>query len=291
MDKFYTKARGKINLSLNVLNKREDGYHNLELTFQIINLYDEIYIEKTSSNDIELYCTCAEFKTEDNLVYKAYKLLKEKYHQITGLKVKLIKHIPTGTGMAGGSADCANFILALNKMFNLNLTKEKLITIGKSLGADVPACMHRCATLGRGIGENLQKINSKLKYYLVIVKPDVSFSTKEMFNKIDLKGNITQRYTAEQIKQALEEENVDLLVENMYNVFEDAVDNKELIDNIKQELIANGASSSLMTGSGSCVYGIFTDRQIAKQAYKNLRKKYLTFITIPYEKKGVNIFD
>ena len=124
MEKIYVKARAKINLSLNVLNKRPDNYHNLESIFQKINLYDELYIEKTNTNTIEIITNLENVKLEDNIIYKAYTKLKEKYKQIEGIKVTLNKRIPTEAGLAGGSTDCASFILAINKLYNLNLNEK-----------------------------------------------------------------------------------------------------------------------------------------------------------------------
>jgi len=148
MEKLYIKARGKVNLTLNVLNKREDGYHDLESVFQIINLYDEMYIEKTSSNDLDITCNVKDLDNANNIIHKAYTVLKQKHSNITGVKVNLIKNIPNESGLGGGSADCANFLIAMNKLFSLNYSKQDLIDIGKTLGADVPPCLHTNALLG-----------------------------------------------------------------------------------------------------------------------------------------------
>jgi len=142
MDKIYVKARGKINLTLNVLDKRDDGYHDLESVFQIISLYDELYIEKAHSNSLEITCNVGSLENDNNIISKAYTLLKQKHPEITGLTVNLVKNIPNESGLGGGSADCANFLIAMNKMFNLNYSKQDLIDIGKTLGADVPPCLH-----------------------------------------------------------------------------------------------------------------------------------------------------
>ena len=142
MNKLYVKARGKLNLTLNILDKRDDGYHDLESVFQIINLYDEMYIEKTASRSLDITCNIENLENGNNIISKAYTLLIAKHPEITGVKVNLIKKIPNESGIGGGSADCANFLIAMNKLFNLKYTKQNLIDIGKTLGADVPPCLH-----------------------------------------------------------------------------------------------------------------------------------------------------
>ncbi len=153
MNKIYSKARAKINLNLIVLNKREDNYHNIKSIFQKINLYDELYITKTENNSFELETNIEEINNKENIIYKAYNKLKEKYSFITGVKVKLNKKIPMQTGLAGGSTDCASFILSMNKLFNLNLSKKEIVDIGKSLGADVIQCFYNNAIMAEGIGD------------------------------------------------------------------------------------------------------------------------------------------
>lgn len=153
MNKMYIKARGKVNLTLNVLDKREDGYHNLESVFQIINLYDEMYIEKTKSKTLELICNVEHLHNSNNIIHKAYDILIKRHPNISGIRVNLVKHIPSEAGLGGGSADCANFLIAMNKLYRLNYNKQDLIDIGKTLGADVPPCLNTgtlFATRNRG---------------------------------------------------------------------------------------------------------------------------------------------
>lgn len=275
MDKIYTKTRAKINLTLNILNKRDDGYHNLESVFQKINLYDELYIEKNTSNLMTIDCTKPELNGECNLIYKAYIKLKQKYPIISGINIKLLKKIPMQAGLGGGSADCAGFLLAMNKLFDLNMNMYDLIDIGKTLGADVPACLFKSAVKGEGIGEIITKINTKLKYYLVIIKPEISCSTGAMFQVLD-NSNITQKYNTDIVIQALEANNLQLLADNLYNVFEEILIDE--VKDVKNNLIANGALASLLSGSGSCVFGIFENKDTAKKAYDILKKNYETYI-------------
>ena len=286
MDKVYIKARAKINLSLEVSDKREDNYHNLQSVFQKINLYDEIYIYKTKNDSIELNTNIEELNNKENIIYKAYIKLKEKYKGITGIKVELNKRIPIQAGLAGGSTDCAGFILGMNKLFNLNLTKNEIISLGSSLGADVVPCMYNKAILAEGIGDVITEIDTNFKYYILIIKPEKSCNTKEMYNKLDSKKRETKKKNTMNIIKALEKKDIELLSNNLYNSFEEVVDTK----NIKNDLINNKAQGTLLAGSGSCVFGVFKNKEDAKFAYKNLKDKYRTYITTSYNSSRREIF-
>ena len=278
MNKIYMKARAKINLTLEVLDKREDNYHNLKSVFQKVNLYDELYIYKTNSNNFELETNIDELNNKENIIYKAYVKLKEKFNQITGVRVVLNKRIPMQAGMAGGSTDCASFLLGMNKLFKLNLTKNELVSLGKSLGADVVPCLYNKAILAEGIGDIITKINTNFKFYIVIIKPELSCNTGEMFRKLDSRQRILKIDNSNNIIKALENNNIELLSSNLYNTFEEVVE----AESIKAELIKNKALSALLTGSGSCVFGIFRNKEEAKSAYKNLKNKYKTYICTSY---------
>lgn len=282
MDKIYMKARAKVNLSLEILGKRPDNYHNLKSVFQKVNLYDELYVEKRETNECEIQTNVRNLNSKDNIIYKAYLKLKEMYPKITGIKVNLNKRIPMEAGIAGGSTDCASFILCMNKLFALNMSKEERENMGKSLGADVVPCFYNQAVLAEGIGEIITPIKTNYKYYMVIIKPQMSCSTGKMFRKIDEKGEILQKENSENVIKGLENNNIELLSSNLYNIFEEVIEEKEIIENIKKELIKYGANSSLLTGSGSCVFGIFKDKKTAKYAYNELKTKHETYICTSY---------
>lgn len=288
MEQIYMKARAKINLCLNVINKREDNYHNIKSIFQKINLYDEIYIRKIATNELKLITNVNELNNDENIICKAYNKLKEKY-KIAGVEVKLNKKIPMQAGLAGGSTDCAAFILCINKLFCLNLSKKEIEKLSISLGADVVPCLYNKALLVEGIGDIIKEIETNFKYYILIIKPNISNNTKEMYSKLDEKKEIKQIDNSNKILKALKENNIELFRNNLYNVFEEAIENKDIIENIKNEFIKNGAISTLMTGSGSCVYGIYKNKDTAKKAYENLRKKYKTYICTSYNSKRDNI--
>lgn len=290
MKKIYIKARAKVNLNLEILGKREDNYHNLESVFQKVNLYDEIYIKKTQTDDFKLNINVKELDTKENIIYKAYVKLKEQYKAIRGIEVTVNKKIPMQAGMAGGSTDCAAFIIAMNKLFDLKLTKKEMEFLGKSLGADVVPCFYNKAIKAEGIGDIITNIDTHFKYYMVIIKPEIACNTKEMFQKIDAKKDLKQLHTTDNIIKALENKDIYLLANNLYNVFEEVIQEKEITQDIKKELIKNGSLQALMTGSGSCVYGIFENKQLAQNAYIALKDKYQTYICTSYNVKKGEMF-
>lgn len=277
----YLKARAKINLYLDVINKREDNYHNIKSIFQKINLYDEIFITKTTTNNINLNTNIDSLNNDKNIIYKAYKVLKEKYN-IGGVKVILNKKIPMQAGLGGGSSDCAGFLLGMNKLFGLNLSKKQLEEIGKKLGADVVPCLYDGAVIAEGIGDIVTPIKTDFKYYLVILKPYISCVTKEMYAVIDKQEKSVKEDTTERIIKGLQNNNAGFISDNLYNIFESVMNNKELINDLKEKLVQNGANGSLMTGSGSCVFGVFEDKNTAKKAYQKLKEEFETYICSAY---------
>lgn len=241
MEEIYIKARAKINLTLEVVGRREDNYHNIKSVFQKINLYDELYIKKTKNDSFKLETNVEVLNNKENIIYKAYVKLKEKYPNITGIQVKLNKKIPMQAGLAGGSTDCASFLLAMNRLFDLKLSKTEIENIGKSLGADVVPCLYSGAILGEGIGEIVTPIHTKLRYYLVIIKPKISCNTKEMFKKIDEENDIRKLNNSDKMIQALEQNKLELAANNLYNIFESVIEEKYRIQDIKEELVKQGA--------------------------------------------------
>lgn len=281
METVYKKARAKVNLTLNVLERRSDGYHNLETIFQKISLYDEIYVSKVNrAEGIKINTNIIELEGEDNIIFKAYEVLKNKFKNITGVDVTLKKNIPIQAGLAGGSTDCATFIECINKLFSLNLSLKEMVDIGVTLGADVPQAFYNMPVVARGVGEMIEEIESKAKYYIIAIKPNFSCNTKKMYEKLDSgKEKVTQKYTLKDMRQALEQGNVKKIAKNLYNVFENEVDN---IESIKQEVLKAGALGGLMSGSGSTVFGVFEDKEKAKEGYRKLKQKYETYYSISY---------
>lgn len=271
------EARGKINLTLNVFGCREDGYHDLELIFQPISLSDILTVEKKAEAGLEFTCTVKELENEDNLVYRTYERLLERYPGIGGLRVHLEKRIPYGSGLGGGSADVAALIRAVNQMFGLQLGRKEMMELGAGLGADVPACMLSRAAVGTGIGDQLSLIDTEMEYPLLLLQPKELFSTASMYQKLDEAGSLSQERLTDQVKRGLETGNLSEICDNLYNVFEEVVPDRDRLQELKALLVEYGASASLMTGSGSCVYGIFKDAAMRDQAYADLKKEYQVY--------------
>lgn len=280
MEKLYVKARAKVNLTLAVLEKKEDGYHNLDSVFQKINLYDEIWLEKIEEDKFVLDSDIKDVQLEDNIIYKAFYKLQKEYGKFGGVKVTLKKNIPMQAGLAGGSTDCASFLIAINKLYELGISRVKLEKIAKELGADVVPCMYNGAVLANGIGEKIQKIDTSLKYYFVIIKPNFSCNTGEMYRKLDEKEKKKQN-TSHLMIEALNKKDFKKMSENMMNDFELVLEeNQEFVD-AKKTLEEQGAKT-LLAGSGSCVFGVFERKEEAKRAYNNLKKMYKTYICTSY---------
>lgn len=280
METVYKKARAKINLTLNILGKREDGYHELETIFQKISLYDELIISKTNEHDnIKINTNIEVLKGEDNIIFKCYEILKNKFDKIGGIEVELKKNIPMQAGLAGGSTDCGAFIEGMNELFCLNLSKKEMLEIGVTLGADVPQSLYNIPIIARGIGEKIEEIKSNAKFNILVIKPDFICNTKEMFEKIDSKDLGGQEYNTSKMKQALESENIQQIAKKLYNVFELTIENAE---QIKREIIEAGAIGTLMSGSGSTFFGIFENKEKAKEGFRKLNKKYETYYCLSY---------
>ena len=279
MDKIFLKARAKVNLTLEILNKREDNYHNLKSVFQKISLYDEIWIYKIEDNDFKLETNIDELNSKDNIIYKAYVKLKERfYDRITGVKVVLNKKIPMQAGLAGGSTDCASFLIGINKLFKLNMNKQEIEALGKSLGADVVPCMYNKAILAEGIGEIITRINTNFKYYILVLKPEFECNTGKMYQMLDAKDRNLEKENTENVINALENKNIEILSSNLYNSFEEVVD----VNNIKEDLLKNRALGALLSGSGSGVFGVFNNKEDIKYAYSNLKNKYKAYMCLSY---------
>ena len=269
-------SNSKINLNLLITGKRKDGYHNIKSVFQKISLSDTLTISK--SDKFEIISNIKNVNTEDNIVYKAYIKLKELY-DIPPVKVELDKRIPMEAGLGGGSADAAAFLTGINKLFSLKIPKRELIKIGRSLGADVVPLLYDGAVLAKGIGSNIKIIKSKIKFYIVIVKPKYGSNTKEMYKEYDLnKENIKELDYTDDIIKALENNNLSLLKGKLYNVFEDVYKEKESLNTIKSKLLELKSTSALLSGSGSSIYGLYNDKMDAERAYDKLKEEYDVYL-------------
>lgn len=272
MNQIILKARAKINLTLDVLNKREDGYHDVEMIMQTINLYDTILIEKTKKERIKLVTNLKWLPCDNkNLAYKAATIMREKYKIKPGIFMELRKRIPVSAGLAGGSSDAASVLIGMRSLFGIRVSTSELMTIGKELGADVPYCIMRGTALAQGIGDKLTRLPFFPECYVVLVKPPVSISTQYIYDSLDT-NTIKKRPNTQLVIEAIKNNNLSVIAENMYNVME-TVTAKEhpVINDLKSFLIDKGALGAIMSGSGPTVFGLFDDKVKAKQAYYRLK--------------------
>lgn len=288
MDKIQLKALAKINLGLDVLRRREDGYHEVKMIMQTISLYDELMLKKIKKPEIQLRTNLPYLPTnENNLAYQAAKLLMEEYQIPGGLLIQLEKKIPVAAGMAGGSSDAAAVLWGINQMYHLGLSRKELMERGVRLGADVPYCILRGTALAEGIGEKLKTLPPMPKCYLLIAKPGISVSTKFVYENLHVNELETKKHPdVDAMITALRQKDLALLSARMGNILElVTIPAHPVIDKIKQEMQKAGALGAMMSGSGPTVFGIFDTQPKARKAYRALRASQLAkqlYLTVPY---------
>lgn len=291
MDKIQLKALAKINLGLDVLRRREDGYHEVKMIMQTIGLHDDLEIRKTKTLGIQVKTNLYYLPTnENNLVYKAAKLLMDEFQIQDGVSIQLKKRIPVAAGMAGGSSDGAAVLWGINQMYGLGLSMQALMERGVRLGADVPYCIQRGTALAEGIGEKLSVLPPMPKCTILIAKPGISVSTKFVYENLhanDLKPE--QHPDVDSMIEAMRQKDLRLLCSRMGNVLETVtIPAYPVINEIKRTMMDNGAIGSMMSGSGPTVFGIFDSPAAAKQAMKAVRAAKLAkqiCLTTPYNVK------
>lgn len=277
MKQIELKALAKINLGLDVLGRRENGYHDVRMVMQSIYLYDEVKLEKTAEQGITVVSNLSFLPTGDgNIAYKAARLLKEEFQITEGIKITLIKHIPVAAGLAGGSSNAAAVLFGMNRMFRLGLSQKELMERGVRLGADVPYCIMRGTVLAEGIGEKLSVLPAMPKCTVLIAKPPVSVSTKVVYEALDAK-EITEHPDIDGIIKGLKNNSLKEVAACMGNVLEDVtIPMHPVIKQIKQEMKSAGALNAMMSGSGPTVFGLFESRAAAREAQRRIREKSLT---------------
>lgn len=274
MDSIRLKARAKINLGLDVLGKREDGYHEVRMVMQTIGIYDRLILTKIPEEEIRITSNLAFLPVnENNLIYKAIKLLKDEYHFPGGVSVDLNKFIPVAAGMAGGSTDAASTMFGVNRLFGLNLSMGKMMELGVRLGADVPYCVMRGTALAEGIGEKLTRITPVPHMWILIAKPQINVSTRLVYEQLDM-GGIQKHPDIDGIIRAIEVQDVVRIAQSMGNVLENVtVPLYPVIETIKQDMLSHGAINAMMSGSGPTVFGIFPDEQTTLACQAFLKEK------------------
>lgn len=270
------KALAKINLGLDVVRRREDGYHEVRMIMQTIHLYDRLDIKRTQEPGIQIQTNLSFLPVnENNLIYKAAKLLMDEFSITDGVSVKLDKRIPVAAGMAGGSTDAAAMLIGVNRLFSLGLTKRQLMERGVQIGADVPYCIMRGTALAEGIGEELSPLPPMVKCPVLIAKPSISVSTKFVYQNLKL-DDTTIHPDIDRMIDDIKAKNLHDIAAHMGNVLETVtIPNYPVIDEIKKHMLSNGAVGAMMSGSGPTVFGLFDDEDTAKKAYKAMRSSHL----------------
>ncbi len=276
MKELIVKAHAKINLGLDVLRRREDGYHDLRMIMQMVGLHDRIYMKRTRTQGIHLQTNLSFLPVdENNLVCKAAALLMEEFAISEGLFIDLQKHIPVAAGLAGGSSDAAAVLVGINRMFQLGLTKQELMKRAVTIGADVPYCVLRGTALAEGIGEVLTPLPAPPECRVVLAKPAVHVSTRFVYGNLKA-DEITQHPKIDEQILALKEGDLKRLASLMGNVLETVtVPAYPVIDTIRECMMESGAIGARMSGSGPTVFGLFTDLSAAQEACRRLRERDL----------------
>lgn len=274
MDQITIRAYGKINLTLDITGKRKDGYHLLEMIMQSVDIYDTVNVKKSESNKITIKCSEGDAPSDDsNIAYKAAELMISRFEKAKAVDIDIIKRIPAGAGMAGGSSDAAAVLFAMDRLFDLGLTEDELKDMGLKLGADVPFCLKGGTVFAKGIGEDLTFLEF-MPLDLIVIKPEDSVSTDRIYKNVDI-NKITKRPDNKSAIKAIKDNDKELLISSMYNVLEPVTAGfVPVISDIEKKLAGFGAVSAMMTGSGSAVFGIFDDEDIMNNAYTELLKIY-----------------
>ena len=264
------KAYAKINLMLDIINRRTDGYHDLFMIMQSVGVYDTVTVKENKSKTISITCNLDDIPlNEKNIAWKsAEAFFKYTKKRNRGIEIDIVKRIPHAAGLAGGSADGAAVILALNEIYKTNLSEDDLIKIGVKVGADLPFCLTGGTKLAQGIGEAISKVRQLPKCYFVLAKPDFAVNTGAAFSQFDTSG---KTHTPDKFGMlcAVQARDLQLICFKMENVFEQFIEVPGRI-NIKEIMKNNGALGACMSGSGPTVFGVFTDKECAEKAAAEL---------------------
>lgn len=289
------QAFAKINLGLDVLGKREDGYHEVRMIMQTIRMYDQLDMRKSVEPGIHLTTNKKYIPVdENNLVWRAAKLMMDTCGIMEGVSLHLHKVIPVAAGMAGGSSDAAATLVGMNRLFHCGLSKEKLMELGVQIGADVPYCVLRGTALAEGIGEKLTVLPPMPDCWILIGKPGISVSTKYVYTTLDLNTD-TVHPDIDGMKKALEDGNLYGITERMGNVLQDVtIPAYPEVERIKEQMKTLGAVNAMMSGSGPTVFGIFDNEEKAQEACQKLRESgscQQVFLTVPFNNYGGKTID
>ena len=278
MDKLRLKALAKINLGLDVLRRREDGYHEVRMIMQTVGIYDQIELVRQKEPGIRVKTNLFYLpENENNLVYKAAKLLMDEFSIEDGVFIDLNKYIPVAAGMAGGSSDAASVLYGMNRMFQLGLSRRELMERGVSIGADVPYCILRGTALAEGIGEKLTALPPMPKCWVLVAKPGISVSTKFVYENLHANELRPEQHPdIDAVMEGIEAGNLRQTAQAMGNVLE-LVTAREypVIEEIKAFMKKQGALNAMMSGSGPTVLGLFEQKETARRAFHHLQRMNL----------------
>ena len=284
------RALAKINLGLDVLRRREDGYHELRMIMQTINMYDQLDMEISEEPGIKITTNLPYVPVnQNNLVYRAANMLMEEFQIKEGLTVDLQKMIPVAAGMAGGSSDAAAAMIGVNRLFQLGLSVKDLMERGVKIGADVPYCLLRGTALAEGIGDKLRALPACPDCYVLIGKPGISVSTKFVYE--NLRANELKTHPRiDEMLDAIQWHNLYKMADLMENVLETVtIPQYPIIAEIKNHMKEHGALNAMMSGSGPTVFGLFDDKVLADHACEALRESRLArtvFLTTVFNNGG-----
>ena len=267
MEQITRKAYAKINIGLDVLRRREDGYHEVKMIMQTVDLCDDLLFERTAQPGIELRIDCTELPVNsDNLIYKAADMLLRAKGITEGVRITLTKRIPIAAGMAGGSSDAATAMWGVNELFHMGYSVGELQEMGVKLGADIPYCLVGGTMLSEGIGEILTPLPAPPACYLVIAKPDINVSTAFVYGNLHA-DRLTEHPDIDGMIKAIREGSLEGMTDRLGNVLETVtVREYPVIEELKELLRAQGAENALMSGSGPTVFGIFREKEVAESA-------------------------
>jgi 4-diphosphocytidyl-2-C-methyl-D-erythritol kinase len=273
------RAYAKINIGLKILNKREDGYHNIETIFHRINLFDELRFQ--DSSDLLLECNHPNIPTDNrNLCIKAAKILQKNYNVSKGVKISLNKNIPIGAGLGGGSSDAAYVLKHLQKFLGIEIPKQELYQLAINIGSDVPYFLDKGTAYATGRGEQLEYFHLNIPYWIMLVQPNVHISTAWAYANLKLKPHKQEKYLKELLINNIQYP--EKLRELIHNDFEDLVfENHPDIERLKENLYKQGADFAQMSGSGSSVYAFFKHENKAREAIRIFSKDFLAYLTEP----------
>ena len=272
METITIKAMAKINLGLDVLRRREDGYHEVKMVMQTVAIHDTLRFTKRADKRIILRVDGADLPVDqDNLIYKAAQLLYEKASMEEGVEIVLTKRIPIAAGMAGGSTDAAATLVGMNCLFGLGYSEDELMTMGVALGADIPYCIRGGTALSEGIGEQLTPLPAVPEAWLVVAKPPIDVSTAYVYKNLNLEG-LTGHPDIDGMVEAIRRQDLTGITDRMENVMETVTERDyPVIGRLKAILKENGAYNALMSGSGPTVFGIFGQEEQARRALKAVK--------------------